>query len=377
MYPEDHFSRWRHGQGHWGDVAPEQWNDWLWQMRHRIVDGQGLEKLMQLTENERQGLMLADEKLAFSLTPHFFNLIDRGDPDCPIRKQVIPRAAEMVVNPEELEDPVGEEKTSPVPRLVHRYPDRVLLLATDRCASYCRYCTRSRLVSGSTGYAFATHFEPALQYIEAHNEVRDVLISGGDPLILSDDKIDHLLKRLRAIEHVEFIRIGTRAPVFMPQRVTDSLCAMLEKYAPIFISLHTNHPRECTQELKQACQKLIRAGCVLGNQSVLLKGVNDTAAIQRSLAHRLLQMGVRPYYLYQCDLITGSAHFRTNVQTGIEIIRELRGFTSGYAIPQYVIDAPGGGGKVPANPQYIQSIDNKTVRMLNWQGDSYEYPQPQ
>ena len=345
-------------------------------MRHRICDKDSLERLLSLTPAEREGCLRAKNRLAFAITPHFFNLIDRENPDCPIRKQVVPCAQEFEKDPEELSDPVGEEASMPVPGLVHRYPDRVLLLVSDRCASYCRYCTRSRLVSDAQAYHFHPHIEPALQYIHSHREVRDVLISGGDALLLSDEKLDVLLERIRSIPHVEFVRIGSRIPVFLPQRITPNLCGILKKHGPIWLSIHVNHPKECTWELAQACERLAYAGVVLGNQSVLLKGVNDDARIQKSLVHRLLQIRVRPYYLYQCDLIAGSRHFRTKVEKGIEIVRALRGFTSGYAVPQFVIDAPGGGGKVPLNPLYLESLDQQQALLRNWTGKPYRYPQP-
>jgi lysine 2,3-aminomutase len=280
----------------------------------------------------------------------------------------------MRVATEELLDPVGEEHTMPVPGLVHRYPDRVLFLITDRCASYCRYCTRSRLVSNAQEYNFHPEYERGLRYIEEHPEVRDVLLSGGDPLLLSDRKLDHILGRLRAIKHVEFIRIGSRIPVFLPQRITPELCDVLKKHGPIWMSIHVNHPRECTAELGQACERLSFAGVPLGNQSVLLRGVNDDVEVMKDLVHRLLRMRVRPYYLYQCDLITGSAHFRADVRKGLEIIQALRGHTTGYAVPQYVIDAPGGGGKVPINPEYLERITDDEVVFRNYEGRRYTYP---
>ncbi len=303
-------------------------------------------------------------------------MIDRDDPECPVRRQVIPREGEAFTSPEELLDPVGEEHTMPVEGLVHRYPDRVLFLVTDRCASYCRYCTRSRLVSNAQDYNFHPNFERGLSYIEAHPEVRDVLLSGGDPLLLTDKKLDYLMGRLRAIPHVEFIRIGSRIPVFLPQRITPGLCEIFKKHGPIWMSIHVNSPKECTEELFQATERLSFAGVPLGNQSVLLRGVNDDVATMKSLVHRLLMMRVRPYYLYACDLITGTSHLRVPAQKGIEIIRGLRGFTSGYAVPQFVIDAPGGGGKVPLNPNYVESLDANRVVLRNFQGKRYEYPAP-
>jgi len=376
MYPNDNPSTWHGGQGLWAEVPAAQWNDWRWQLQNRILTIEQIEKYIDLTPEERAGCEHAKDKLALAITPHFFNLIDRNDPACPIRLQVIPRGGELETAPEERLDPVGEEETMPVPGLVHRYPDRVLFLVTDRCAAYCRYCTRSRLVSNAQNYDFHPEFESGLKYIEAHPEVRDVLLSGGDPLLLADNKLDYLLGRLRAIPHVEFIRIGTRIPIFLPQRITPALCEIFKKHGPIWMSIHVNHPRECTVELKEACDRLAYAGVPLGNQSVLLRGVNDDAETMKHLVHRLLQMRVRPYYLYQCDLITGSAHFRTDPRKGIEIIRALRGHTTGYAVPQFVIDAPGGGGKVPLNPNYVKEMNDEEVVLRNFAGDIYHYPLP-
>jgi lysine 2,3-aminomutase len=329
---------------------------------------------MELTADEKAGCAFANHKLALAITPYFFNLIDRTDPNCPIRQQVIPRAAEMILSEGEETDSLGEDAHSPVPGLVHRYPDRVLFLVTDRCAAYCRYCTRSRLVSNAQDYNFHPEYEQGLRYIESHPEVRDVLLSGGDPLLLSDKKLEHIISRLREIKHVEFIRIGSRIPVFLPQRITPELCDIFRRYGPVWMSIHVNHPRECTAELRDACERLSLAGVPLGNQSVLLRGVNDDADVMRALVHRLLRMRVRPYYLYQMDLITGGSHFKVDVRKGIEIIRALRGNTTGYAVPQYTIDAPGGGGKVPVNPDYVESITDEAVIFRNYEGKRFQYP---
>ena len=372
-YIEDR-SVWFEGQGLWQHVPEADWQDWIWQLKNRITTVAQLDKLMTLTADERAGCEFANQKLALAITPYFFNLIDRSDPDCPIRKQVIPRSGEMVVSEEERLDSLGEDEHSPVPGLVHRYPDRVLFLVTDRCAAYCRYCTRSRLVSNAQDYNFHPEYEQGLRYIEAHPEIRDVLLSGGDPLLLSDRKLEHLLARLRAIKHVEFIRIGSRIPVFLPQRITPELCEIFKKYGPIWMSIHLNHPKEATAELKAACERLSFAGVPLGNQSVLLKGVNDDVDVMKALVHRLLRMRVRPYYLYQMDLITGGSHFKVDVRKGLEIIQALRGHTTGYAVPQYVIDAPGGGGKVPINPNYIEKITEDEIVFRNYEGKVFHYP---
>ena len=365
---------WYEGQGHWQHVPESDWQNWTWQLKNRITSVAQLEQFMTLTPEEKAGCYFADQKLSLAITPYFFNLIDTNDPNCPLRKQVIPRAGEMQLSAEEQLDSLGEDEHSPVPGLVHRYPDRVLFLVTDRCAAYCRYCTRSRLVSNAQDYNFHPDYEQALRYIEAHTEVRDVLLSGGDPLLLSDKKLEHLLSRLRAIKHVEFIRIGSRIPVFLPQRITPELCEIFKKYGPIWMSIHVNHPKETTAELKAACERLSFAGVPLGNQSVLLKGVNDDLDVMKALVHRLLRMRVRPYYLYQMDLITGGSHFKVDVRKGLEIIQGLRGHTTGYAVPQYVIDAPGGGGKVPMNPEYIEKISDEEIVFRNYEGKVFRYP---
>jgi lysine 2,3-aminomutase len=374
MYPNDSLENWHKGQGHWESVPTDDWNSWKWQLKNRITKLEHLEQYMELTAEERAGCLFAKDKLAMAVTPYFFNLIDPENPNCPVRRQVIPRSGEMETAPEEMLDPVGEENTKPVDGIVHRYPDRVLFLVTDRCAAYCRYCTRSRLVSNAQDYNFHPEFESGLEYIRKHSEIRDVLLSGGDPLLLSDRKIDYLLGELKRIPHVEFVRIGSRIPVFLPQRITPQLCEIFKKHGPVWISIHVNHPNECTLALRDACEQLTYAGVPIGNQSVLLREVNDNAEVMQSLIHRLLMMRVRPYYLYQCDLITGSAHLRADPRKGIEIIRSLRGHTTGYSIPQFVIDAPGGGGKIPINPDYVKEITNEAIVMRNFNGDEYRYP---
>jgi len=361
-------------QSPWESVKKNDWDDWKWQLKNRITSVDQLEELIELSPEEKKGCLFANKKLALAITPYFFNLINRTQLDDPIRKQVIPRVEETFTSKGELLDPVGEDGSSPVEGIVHRYPDRVLFLVTDRCASYCRYCTRSRLVSNAQSYNFHPRFEAGLEYIRNNPQIRDVLLSGGDPLLLSNNKLDKLLGELRKIEHVEFIRIGSRIPVFLPQRINTELCGILKKHGPIWMSIHVNHPNECSLTLKEACDKLAFSGVPLGNQSVLLKGINNTTDILKNLIHKLLLMRVRPYYLYQCDLINGSAHLRTDPREGIELIRSLRGHTTGYAIPQFVIDAPGGGGKVPINPNYIESITENAIVFRNFEGKRYSYP---
>jgi lysine 2,3-aminomutase len=364
------------GRGYWSQVPDAQWNDWHWQLQHRITTLDQLQRFLPtLTPEEHAGTVLANSKLALAIPPYFFNLIDPADERCPIRRQVVPRIEETRVASWEMEDPCGEDSDSPVPGLVHRYPDRVLFLVTDRCAAYCRYCTRSRLVSNASGYDFHPEFDRQIQYIEQHSEIRDVLLSGGDPLLFSDAKLEHLLTRLRAIPHLEFLRIGTRIPVFLPQRITPELCALLRRFHPLFVSLHSNHPRELTTEVRDALARLADAGIPLGNQSVLLRHVNDDPAVMKAHVQKLLLCRVRPYYIYQCDLIHGSDHLRASVREGIRIMDSLRGHTTGYAVPQYVIDAPGGGGKVPVNPEYVLSHNNDRVVIRNFEGQIFEYPE--
>ena len=364
------------GRGVWRDVPEANWNGWHWQLKNRITTVEQLQQLLPaLTSEEFAGTMLANTRLALAITPYFFNLIDAADEKCPIRRQVIPRIEETKTAPWEMTDPCGEESHSPVPGLVHRYPDRVLFLVTDRCAAYCRYCTRSRLVSNASGYDFHPHFEQQIDYIRRTPAVRDVMLSGGDPLLFSDEKLEYLLSRLRAIPHVEFLRIGTRIPIFLPQRITPQLCAMLRQYHPLFISIHSNHPRELTAEVRDALGRLADAGVPLGNQSVLLRDVNDDLTVLRAHVQKLLMCRVKPYYIYQCDLIAGSAHLRSSVRKGLEIMAGLRGHTTGYAVPTYVIDAPGGGGKVPVSPEYVLSHNADRVVIRNYEGKVFEYPE--
>ena len=357
-------------------MPESDWNSWRWQLKNRVTRLEQLEELMpNLTTEERAGARLAKSKLAMAIPPYFFSLIDQEDENCPIRRQVIPRLEETETADWEMDDPCGEDAHSPVPGLVHRYPDRVLFLVTDRCAAYCRYCTRSRLVSNASGYDFHPRFDEQIAYIEKTESIRDVLLSGGDALLFSDEKLEYLLTRLRAIPHVEFIRIGSRIPIFLPQRITPELCAMLKQFHPLFVSVHANHPRELTTEVRAGLERLADAGIPLGNQSVLLKHVNDDITTMKALIQKLLICRVRPYYLYQCDLIAGSAHLRTSAWKGLEIMEGLRGHTTGYAVPQYVIDAPGGGGKVPVNPEYLLQRNKDRVVIRNFEGKVFEYPE--
>ncbi len=364
------------GKGAWNFVSDSDWNDWRWQLKNRITTLAQVEaKIPNLMPEEKGGIQLANRKLAMAVTPYFFNLINADDVRCPIRLQVIPKINETKTADWEMTDPCGEDGNSPIPGIVHRYPDRILFLVTDRCAAYCRYCTRSRMVSNASGYGFHPELERQLEYVRQHPEIRDVLLSGGDPLLLSDSKIDYLLGRLREMEHVEFLRIGTRIPIFLPQRITDELCAVLKKHHPLFVSIHANHPTELTVEVKRGLDKMADAGIPLGNQSVLLREVNDRLDVMRALVQKLLRCRVRPYYLYQCDLIAGSSHLRTSVSEGIKIMEGLRGHTTGYAIPQFVIDAPGGGGKTPIHPEYVVRRDANRIVIRNYEGKIFEYPE--
>ncbi|MGO8690805.1 MAG: KamA family radical SAM protein [Thermoguttaceae bacterium] len=358
------------------DISDKHWNDWRWQVRHRICTLGQLEQMLLLSDEERQALMRAGDMLPFSITPYYMSLISRDDPQQPLRRTVVPTAQELIRSAGEADDPLGEEHDSPVAGLVHRYPDRALLLVLDSCSSYCRYCTRSRMVGHGEMVPNQERLELALDYIRRTPAIRDVLLSGGDPLLLSEQRLDWLLTQLRAIPHVEFIRLGTKTPAVLPQRITRELCRMLRKHHPLWMSLHFIHPNECTPETFQACTRLADAGIPLGSQTVLLRGVNDNVETMKDLVHRLLKMRVRPYYLYQCDPISGSSHFRTPVAKGLEIIEGLRGHTTGYAVPTYVIDAPGGGGKIPLQPNCLAGREGDDLLLRNYQGGVYRYPDP-
>lgn len=354
---------------------PEQWNDWRWQMRHRLTRLDQFEKLIRLTEEERRGLILASEKFSVAVTPHFAALIDPEDPNCPLRLQVVPRDAELLVSPDDMEDPCGEDNDTVVEGLVHRYPDRVLFLVLDTCAAYCRYCTRSRLVSQGELEPLGRRVDAALEYLKQHTEIRDVLISGGDPLLMSDASLDKLLGRLRDIPHIEFVRLGTRIPGFLPQRITPELVRVLRKHRA-WLSVHFCHARELSPEVAEACDLLADGGVPLGSQTVLLRGVNDSVEELRELFHGLLQLRIRPYYLYQADPVVGTGHLRTSIERGLELMDQLRGHTTGYAVPTYVVDAPGGGGKVPLQSRTIVSYDDGVVQLRNWSGKTYSYHDP-
>jgi len=360
----------------WKDAPDRDWNNWIWQQQKRIKSMEILEKVIQVTDEEREAFAQSHEMFNMGITPYYASLIDPNDPNCPIRLQSVPKKGELTILSTDLEDPLGEERDMPVPGITHRYPDRVLFYTTHNCPVYCRHCTRKRKVSDPSSAAANKQLEDGLAYIESHKEIRDVVISGGDPLSNSDDRLEYILSRLRAMDHIEVFRIGTRNLVTLPQRITDDFAKMLRKYHPVFVHTHFNHPKECTLEAFDACAKLADAGCVLHNQMVLLKGVNDKPEIVKELNHKLLMMRVRPYYIYQCDLSQGISHFRTSVETGINIIEHLRGWTSGMAVPQLVIDAPGGGGKIPILPQYVVKHEGKKWTLRNFRNQQFEYIEP-
>lgn len=358
------------------DVSSDLWNDWHWQMQNRISNIKDLQRMVKIPESRLREIEKAANKFPISITPYYASLIDFNDPQCPIGMQAIPNVDELIEEDFEMVDPLAEEEDSPVPGITHRYPNRVLFYVTQECSMYCRHCTRKRKVGEETETCSQSQWLKGIEYIKNSPEVRDVLISGGDPLLLSDDKLEFLLKELQAIAHVEVIRIGTRTPVVLPQRITNELVDILKKYHPLWINTHFNHPTEITPESRKALKKLANAGIPLGNQSVLLRGVNDCSVIMKKLVHKLVKNRVRPYYIYQCDLSKGLSHFRTTVAKGLEIMEHLRGHTSGFAVPTYVVDAPGGGGKIPVMPQYLISQQENQVILRNFEGKIASYQEP-
>lgn len=358
-------------------ATDEQWSDWKWQVKNRIETLDQLKALIPLTKEEEQGVQESLKTLRMAVTPYYISLIDPDNPNCPVRKQAIPTHAETRISAADLLDPLHEDEDSPVPGLTHRYPDRVLLLITDMCSMYCRHCTRRRFAGQKDGESSTDNVQKAIDYIARTPQVRDVLLSGGDALMVSDAKLESIIQRLRAIPHVEIIRIGTRVPVVCPQRITDKLVEMLAKYHPVWLNTHFNHPNEVTPESTAACEKMANAGIPLGNQSVLLRGVNDCVNIMKRLVHKLVMIRVRPYYIYQCDLSIGLEHFRTPVSKGIEIIEGLRGHTSGFAVPTFVVDAPGGGGKTPVMPTYVISQAPGKIVLRNFEGVITTYSEPE
>ncbi len=360
----------------WRDVPQEKWDDWRWQAGHAIKTLEALREVISPTEEEERGVLECAKFFRFAIPPYYASLMDPDDPNCPVRLQAVPRVSETVFSRLDLHDPLAEDADSPAPGLTHRYPDRVLLLITDYCGMYCRFCTRRRFVAHDHGIQSLRALEPAFQYLEKAKEVRDVLLSGGDALMVSDGYLESVLKRLREIDHIEIVRIGSRVPCTTPQRITPELVSMLSKYHPLWLNTHFNHPKEITPEASKALAMLADAGIPLGCQTVLLRGVNDCPTIMKRLMHKLVMNRVRPYYIYQCDLSEGIEHFRTKVSKGIEIMEHLRGHTSGYAVPTFVVDAPGGGGKIPVGPNYVVSMSDKKVVLRNYEGGLFSYPEP-
>jgi lysine 2,3-aminomutase len=360
------------------DASLREWNDWTWQLRHRIRNREGLERIVHLSEDEQKAIERIGGRLPLGITPYYASLLDPLDPDEPIRRSMIPVGGELVRGSGEADDPLDEESGSPLPGLVHRYPDRVLFLVTSFCATYCRYCTRARMVGHTGEYHFnESQYQRAIDYIAAHREIRDVLLSGGDVLTMADARIAWLLERLRAIPHVEFLRIGTKLPAVLPQRITPELLAMLRRFHPLWMSIHFMHPAELTPEVGQACERIADAGIPTGSQTVLIRGVNDDVDTMKRLMQGLLRHRVRPYYLYQCDPISGSEHLRTSVAKGLEIIAGLRGYTTGYACPTFVVDGPGGGGKIALLPDAVVGRDGDNLLLRNYAGEIVAYPDPE
>ena len=358
------------------DATVEEWNDWRWQMRHAVRSSAELERLVPLTPEEQAGCRDTASIFRLGISPYYLSLIDRAHPFCPVRMQAIPVASEARISPGELADPLGEDQTRPVPAIVHRYPDRVLLLALDSCSTYCRHCTRRRITKGGEAELSRAELEKGVDYIRAHPEVRDVLVSGGDPFLLADARLEELLGPLRDIPHVEMIRIGTRVPVCLPMRVTEALARLLRRHAPLFVVTHFNHPKELTPEARAACELLVDHGIPVENQAVLLRRVNSEARIIKELSHGLLRARVRPYYLHQMDVAEGCEHLRTPIARGVEILEALRGHTSGLAVPHLAVDLPGGGGKVTLQPEYVVERRGHETLFRNFRGQSYVYPEP-
>ncbi len=361
----------------WANATDSQWNNWRWQLKNRIATVAQLRQVVTLSDNEEQEIEQCLKIFPMAITPHYASIMSDSESDCPIRMQAVPDIQEISFRDCDMEDPLHESLDSPVPGITHRYPDRILFLVTDQCAVYCRHCTRRRIAQRGQQVLQYKHIEPAIEYINSRKAVRDVLVSGGDPLTLPDEKLEYILMRLRAIKHVEIIRIGSRIPVVLPQRITRSLCKMLKKYHPLWLNTHFNHPREIVPESIEACTRLADAGIPVGNQSVLLKGINDSPYIMKELVQGLVKNRIRPYYIYQCDLSAGTGHFRTAVGKGIEIYENLRGHTSGLAVPTFVIDAPGGGGKIPLFPNYVVSRSDRKIVLRNFEGNLYTYTEPE
>ncbi|OQY23365.1 MAG: lysine 2,3-aminomutase [Anaerolineaceae bacterium 4572_32.2] len=361
----------------WEDVDESKWNDWRWQIANRVTSVEELSQIINLTDKEKEVIEKSLNTLRMAITPYYASLMNPIDPACPIRMRAVPTILETQISSEDMLDPLHEDVDSPVPGLTHRYPDRVLFLVTDQCSMYCRHCTRRRMAGETDRARSQAGIDEMLAYVRKTKSVRDVLLSGGDPLTLSTERLEYSVAKLHEIPHVEIVRYGSAVPVVMPQRITDKLLNMMTKYQPVWFNTHFNHPKEITAESKKALAKLADAGIVLGNQSVLMKGVNDCPYIMKELVQRLVQNRVRPYYLYQCDLSQGISHFRTSIGKGIEIIEHLRGHTSGFAVPQFIVDVPGGGGKTPVGPNYVLSRNERTTIFRNYEGVISKYVEPE
>ncbi|MCB5259196.1 MAG: lysine 2,3-aminomutase [Candidatus Cloacimonetes bacterium] len=357
-------------------ATQEQWNDWHWQLKNRITTAVELRKYITLLPEEEALFAKQEFSFRMAITPYYLSLIDHNNPNDPVRMQAIPRVYESELSDSDMADPLHEDADAPVPGMTHRYPDRVLLLLTDQCAMYCRHCTRRRKAGEHDAPMPKENVDKALEYIREHTEVRDVILSGGDPLTLGDERIDEILERLSKIDHVDIVRLGTRTPVVLPQRITDSLLSVLKKYPFVWLNTHYNHPQEISDTAAKALARLAETGLPLGNQSVLLKGINDHVDVMKALVHKLVKNRVRPYYIYQCDLSEGISHFRTPISRGIEIIESLRGHTSGLCVPTFVVDAPGGGGKIPVMPNYVISQMPGRVVLRNYEGFITSYTEP-
>jgi len=364
-------------RGLFPEASEEQWRDWRWQMRHAIRTPEQLARLVPLTDDERRGCEETREVFRLGISPYYLSLVDGEHPFCPVRMQAIPTLAESRVRPGELRDPLGEDPHRPVAAIVHKYPDRVLFLALDSCSTYCRDCTRRRITKGGEAVLGREAWAEGIAYVREHPEVRDVLVSGGDPLLLVDERLDELLNELQAIPHVEMIRIGTRIPVTLPMRVTEDLARLLRRHAPLFVVTHFNHPKELTPEAREACERLVDHGVPVENQSVLMRRVNSDARILKELNHALLRTRVRPYYLHQMDVAEGLEHFRTPISAGVAILEQLRGHTTGLAVPHLAVDLPGGGGKVTLQPEYVVERRGHETVFRNYRGEPYVYPEPE
>lgn len=360
----------------WRDVARDDWDDWKWQVKHNVATVESLAEIIPMTEAERESIRGTFAKYKFAVAPYYLSLVNPANPECPIRLQCVPSEKELHLEPEEMGDPLAEDGDMAVPNVVHRYPDRVLVTITETCSMYCRFCTRRRFVLNKEQHKDPNEIDVMVDYIASHPEIRDVILSGGDSLMMGEAALMKFLERIRAIPHVEIIRIASKFPCVFPMRITDELVGKLKAFKPLYFMTHFNHPYEVTPEAELACSRIVDGGIPMMNQAVLLRKINSDSVIMKKLMHELLRIRVKPYYIYQCDLSEGISHFRTPVEKGIEIIESLRGHTSGLAVPEFVVDMPGGGGKVPLAPQYLISQSDKKIVVRNYEGYICTYPQP-